>query len=322
MKRYWSKAFVLAVLMSMVFIFNMEYAGAAQINASFAELIQPAASGHIWTPCTLDQNGFCKFSGTRLVRYGTDSRFNYWTYGTFNDSVLCDRSSFVDPVYPPNPNDIVNHGDPIPHMSKRCEYDASDLNPQWQYCANEGGGCTFSGTRLVIYGSNGKWTYATLTGGVNCNNSVFGDPAIGDSSKTCWYYNAQEEADTNWNYCAAENSTCRFSGDKIVMYGAAVHNLWAIDVFRDGVECTNYNFGDPDYGTSKACYYASSSISWRYCAGENEFCGFFGSRLVKYGSYYYWHSGTYQNGVLCSNSVFGDPVFGTPKTCYFADHIQ
>jgi hypothetical protein len=56
----------------------------------------------------------------------------------------------------------------------------------YTFCANEGQRCAFSGTQDVAYGANNHFNYKySLTGGVDCNNSVFGDPVWG-VSKACF----------------------------------------------------------------------------------------------------------------------------------------
>jgi len=56
----------------------------------------------------------------------------------------------------------------------------------WTYCATERGTCSFSGTRQVRYGANGKYYTKTFTGSTLCANSVFGDPVYG-VVKSCSY---------------------------------------------------------------------------------------------------------------------------------------
>jgi len=56
----------------------------------------------------------------------------------------------------------------------------------WTFCANENQWCGFSGNQTVRYGTNGQYVYSTFNGGMNCSNSVFGDPAYG-LFKQCWY---------------------------------------------------------------------------------------------------------------------------------------
>jgi Flp pilus assembly pilin Flp len=66
---------------------------------------------------------------------------------------------------------------------------ASEPTPtpaSWTYCADEGGNCSFSGTKEVRYGANSTYNYGTHTNGVACSNTVFGDP-IGGVPKKCYY---------------------------------------------------------------------------------------------------------------------------------------
>ena len=56
----------------------------------------------------------------------------------------------------------------------------------WEYCANENGTCSFSGTKTVRYGRNGKYYYKDATGSIGCSNGVFGDP-LGGTVKQCHY---------------------------------------------------------------------------------------------------------------------------------------
>ena len=54
----------------------------------------------------------------------------------------------------------------------------------WSQCAAEYGTCSFTGTKEVRYGAGDKWTTRTAAGTIECNNAVFGDPAVG-VPKTC-----------------------------------------------------------------------------------------------------------------------------------------
>jgi len=56
----------------------------------------------------------------------------------------------------------------------------------WTLCADENGFCDFSGTRVVAYGAEEQFAQQTFTDGVQCSNSVFGDPTPG-VRKSCWY---------------------------------------------------------------------------------------------------------------------------------------
>jgi hypothetical protein len=57
---------------------------------------------------------------------------------------------------------------------------------EWNYCAQEGGVCSFSGTQQVRYGANGVFAYKSATNSIDCNNEVFGDPLPG-TVKYCEY---------------------------------------------------------------------------------------------------------------------------------------
>lgn len=56
----------------------------------------------------------------------------------------------------------------------------------WIDCAGENARCVFNGEKAVSYGAGTRWTKARVfTGGVDCNNGVFGDPVSG-TVKRCW----------------------------------------------------------------------------------------------------------------------------------------
>ena len=49
----------------------------------------------------------------------------------------------------------------------------------WTFCADEGDYCGFEGVANVRYGAQQQYNIAEFEGGVDCNNSVFGDPLQG-----------------------------------------------------------------------------------------------------------------------------------------------
>lgn len=63
----------------------------------------------------------------------------------------------------------------------------------WIFCALAGQVCSFSGTKNVRYGAEGKYSYRTLTNSTPCTNAVFGDPAPGIPKK-CHYGGALPNA--------------------------------------------------------------------------------------------------------------------------------
>jgi Flp pilus assembly pilin Flp len=69
--------------------------------------------------------------------------------------------------------------------------------------------------------------------------------------------------------------------------------------------------------TAQAAVTPTSPPIWTFCANEDGFCAFSGTKQVRYGkngSYYY---GTFTDGIACTNGVFGDPLYLTVKECNY-----
>lgn len=63
---------------------------------------------------------------------------------------------------------------------------------------------------------------------------------------------------------------------------------------------------------------SAQTVTWSTCAQENRLCAFTGTRTVRYGAGSSWATrqlAASGGGVQCSNAVFGDPIFGTAKSC-------
>ncbi|VUD46903.1 Quinoprotein glucose dehydrogenase B [Thalassocella blandensis] len=181
---------------------------------------------------------------------------------------------------------------------------------QWIECAQEGGVCSFSGTKQVRYGKDGHWNEGLFTASVGCNNSVFRDPLPGQR-KTCEY----TDVAIPWVSCAMEGGTCSFEGVKAVRYGSG--NSWVEKVSMGSIACNNTTFGDPIQGTRKECQL--TEVQWTKCADENQSCDFSGDKIVRYGKNDSWFEAEFTDGVPCRNSVFGDPLQGTAKQCEIAE---
>ena len=116
----------------------------------------------------------------------------------------------------------------------------------YTHCADEGGTCSFGGTKNVRYGANGAFAYRTLSNGTACNNATFGDPIPGVPKKCSIGPNG-------FSFCAGQNGTCSFTGQKLVAYGA--NNAFYYRVFNGSAACTVGAFGgDPIVGVQKHCY--------------------------------------------------------------------
>ena len=191
----------------------------------------------------------------------------------------------------------------------------------WVACANEYEVCSFSGTQTVRYGAGTTFVTGTFTGSVVCSNATFGDPLYG-VQKSCSYLQTTPPADS-WVDCAGELQSCAFSGTHLVRYGTGT--AFVTGTYTDGVSCSNAVFGDPAYGMAKRCSYSAAATTvppppagtWTGCASESQFCSFTGTYLVRYGAGSTFVTGTFTNGVSCSNLTFGDPAYGVVKTCSF-----
>ena len=55
----------------------------------------------------------------------------------------------------------------------------------WVRCSDEGGRCSFAGTRQVRFGSEGAWAYRVVADGIGCDAADFGS---GHSAalRACW----------------------------------------------------------------------------------------------------------------------------------------
>ncbi|MBA3597186.1 MAG: fibronectin type III domain-containing protein [Methylibium sp.] len=59
----------------------------------------------------------------------------------------------------------------------------------------------------------------------------------------------------------------------------------------------------------------ATAAAWSFCSSEQGMCTFSGTRQVRYGNGGLYKYATYNDGVRCASSVFGDPVPGKVKAC-------
>ncbi|WP_432834851.1 family 78 glycoside hydrolase catalytic domain [Dactylosporangium sp. CA-092794] len=197
----------------------------------FTGAVTPAAASALpgtWPRCATE-TGTCSFTGTNTVAFGAQGRY---AYATPTNGTACSNGVF---------------GDPAPNIGKACYFMSA---PPWAQCATETGTCSFAGTLTVAFGAQGRYAYATITGGTACTNAVFGDPAP-NVGKACYLTSAPPDV-TTWTPCAAETRTCAFTGTHEVAYGASGRYTYAR--LTNGTPCDNTIFGDPIPGTVKACY--------------------------------------------------------------------
>ena len=98
-------------------------------------------------------------------------------------------------------------------------------------------------------------------------------------------------------------------------YGA--NDSYVYRTLTDGTACNNAVFGDPIYGTAKACAIRCTPApsEWTVCATEGGVCAFTGTREVRYGVNGAFADRTLTDGTGCTNEVFGDPIYGSVKYC-------
>jgi hypothetical protein len=107
----------------------------------------------------------------------------------------------------------------------------------WVFCANEGGTCSFPGSKDVRYGAGNNWsTRLNQTSPVACNNFVFGDP-VPNTAKACYTK-------------AAASVPVAISNIKASSTSESATVTWSTDVGADS---------QVEYGTTTA-YGASSGV--------------------------------------------------------------
>ena len=123
---------------------------------------------------------------------------------------------------------------------------------------------------------------------------------------------------SGWSTCSVEGGLCLFDGTAKVRYGSGTTFFTA--TLSNGVACTNASFGgDPTPQVAKHCEVegdANAPAGSVFCAAEGGHCAFSGPARVAYGANGRFNTQTLANGTACSNAVFGDPLLGTPKSCY------
>ena len=154
----------------------------------------------------------------------------------------------------------------------------------------------------------------------------------------------QEQPETepsNSTSCASENGICECASDMVVYYGFEkdgvldeTQNYTRLQADQSGyTSCSNSVFGDPLYGTVKSCFCQVANdqdpvetIESDRCAKENEICECEEGMTIYYGAEEQGELDTTRDFKVlqadssgftaCSNSVFGDPLFGIVKSCF------
>ena len=72
-----------------------------------------------------------------------------------------------------------------------------------------------------------------------------------------------------------------------------------------------------DTDVNPSMVFGDREWAWVFCAEEGQFCAFSGTKEVRYGANGFYVYQIHTDGVMCSNWVFGDPIYGVPKQCHY-----
>ena len=208
--------------------------------------------------------------------------------------------------------------------------DKSTVRPSSTYCADKGGTCTLpAGTWEIWYGKDGgtSWKVAPATGAISCAQVVFGNPT--GTSEKCFYtaYTGSWTPAASATFCANKDGTCTLpAGTWKVWYGlnaSTTVGSWKVALATGAMPCTQAQFGDPT-GSPEQCYYTVGNGSWTpapnvtECANEGGSCALpTGNWEVLYGANTSWKVAPVSGTVPCTNAVWGDPISGAGKKCYY-----
>ena len=130
-------------------------------------------------------------------------------------------------------------------------------------------------------------------------------------------------AAATWSSCSNENGLCSFAGNMAVRYGSG--SSFVYGNFANGAACSNSTFGDPTPNVVKHCELSKSASLppaygiWHFCSAENQQCSFTGTHMVAFGANGLYLMARIASATPCTDAVFGDPVYGLVKQCYYAD---
>jgi alpha-L-rhamnosidase len=124
---------------------------------------------------------------------------------------------------------------------------------------------------------------------------------------------------SGWTGCAPEGGLCKFDGTARVRFGAG--STFTVATLSNGVACTSAAFGgDPTPNVLKHCdveLNPAAPAGYTFCSGENGTCAFTGAGKVAYGANGQFAKKDLNDGTACTNAVFGDPVNGVYKSCFW-----
>jgi len=269
-------------------------------------------------------NGSISPSGAVAVSYSTSQTFTITpANGYVVASVKVDGVNAGTPTSYTFNNVTANHSIEVTFAAAV----TSNVPVNYTICGSENQFCSFSGTKNVAYGANGKFAYKTAIDGISCNNSTFGDPIVG-VVKAC--YIAPEgsytlRASSGSNGSISPSGTVSVSSGGSQTFTMTPDNGYKVaSVEVDGVNVGtpgSYTFNNVTANHSIEVTFAAAvtpnvPVNYTLCASENQFCSFSGTKNVAYGANGKFAYKTAIDGISCNNSTFGDPIVGVVKACY------
>ena len=252
-------------------------------------------------------------SGSYQIGTINNSNLSVTTTTTYSISTVTNSSSTLLPAY---------------QKSGANASSSASLPSDTTYCSAKDGTCNLpTGIWEVWYGKTGgtSWKVSAASGAVPCTEAQFGNPT--GKPESCYYrtYTGSWTPTPTASYCADKNGVCSLpSGTWEVWYGSG--SSWKRAPATGAVPCTQGVFGDPG-GSSLKCYYQAYTGSWTppvsvtECASESGTCTLpSGTWEVWYGANTSWKVAPATGAVPCTNGVFGDPLSGTAKKCYYRSY--
>ena len=161
------------------------------------------------------------------------------------------------------------------------------------------------GGGYVRFGANGTWLWKYLPrGSASCTRSTFGGDPVPGVPKHCWF--------APFGNPVAQNSTGS-AYNHFIAYGR--DGMFYFRKIGGNYTCNDTTFGGSPISGTKACYTALPAYD--LIAAENETFDLGASTYpVAYGANGNWTHAALTGTVSCSNSTFGEQLYGTQKFCY------
>ncbi|MEM7130564.1 MAG: SdrD B-like domain-containing protein [Chloroflexota bacterium] len=180
---------------------------------------------------------------------------------------------------------------------------------------------------VQLYDQNGAQIATTTTnstGLYTLANVPVGRYRVGfETPGEGWWFTAQDQGSDD----AVDSDADPFSGrtDEVsllagesLMLDAGFLQMQIGDYVWHDVD-TNGIQGQNEPGLSGVMVELVSPGQWAFCSNEYETCTISGTATVRYGKNGIYNYQTATDSISCNNQTFGDPLYGTAKTCeYYA----